>query len=206
MSRHHATSKGVDSSSKLGYLITGALLHPICPDIICIFYISTFCGHFPHFVDISLFCGYYLYIMDIVDLSASCRYYFYWSHYKLLISICLQYLSHLLILCKWLVLQLLPVCNLIYISVTSSFCIVCFVSECKINPNPIRIYVPLFITLIKYSFYFLLNFRFMCCIGVLYYNISQYIHMPDKGWRTYDFGTAVLHLNDGNRAMPVKPH
>ena len=63
------------------------------------------------------------------------------------------------------------------------------------NPNPIRMYVPPFITSIKDSFSFPLNFRFSCCIGVLYYNISQYIHIPDKGLRPYNFGSAFLQLN-----------
>ena len=38
---------------------------------------------------ITLFCsdrGYYPHFVDIVDLSAFCGYYLYWSHYKLLSS------------------------------------------------------------------------------------------------------------------------
>ena len=35
------------------------------------------------------------------------------------------------------------------------------------------------------------------------YNIYQYIHMPDKGWRLSDLGSAFLHLNAGNGAMPI---
>ena len=37
------------------------------------------------------------------------------------------------------------------------------------------------------------------------YNVSQYIHMPDKGWHLSDFGGAFLHLNTGNGAMPLNP-
>ena len=54
--------------------------------------------------------------------------------------------------------------NLIHFSITSSVCLVCFVVDCKLNPNPIRIYVSTFITSIKGIFIFRLNFRF----GVLY--------------------------------------
>ena len=35
-----------------------------------------------------------------------------------------------------------PVCNLIYFSVPSSFQLVHFVSDYKLNPNPIWIYMP----------------------------------------------------------------
>ena len=44
-------------------------------------------------------------------------------------------------------------CNLIFISIPSSFCLVPFVSEYKLNPNPIQIYVPFFITSIKAIFF-----------------------------------------------------
>ena len=40
---------------------------------------------------------------------------------------------------------------------------------------------------------------------MLYYNISQYIHMPDKGWCLSDFGSAFLQLNTRNGAMPLNP-
>ena len=74
----NATSKCMDLSYKLGYLIMAELfrpippVHPVCPDIIHIFWISTFCGHYPYFGDRSVFRGYYLHIVDIVDISASC--------------------------------------------------------------------------------------------------------------------------------------
>ena len=61
-----------------------------------------------------------------------------------------------------------PVCNQICFNVPSSFCIVNFVNEYKLNPNPIQIYVPPFITSIKPSFSFLPIFRSACCIGLLY--------------------------------------
>ena len=86
----HATSKGAELSYKLGYLIHKSLFNPVCivhtvcPDIICISWISTFHGHYPHFVDISAFCGYYLHTVDIVDISTYSGYYLYWSQYKLL--------------------------------------------------------------------------------------------------------------------------
>ena len=60
-----------------------------------------------------------------------------------------------------------PVCYLICFSVPSSFCLVRFVSGYTLNPNPIQIYVPPFITSIKASFSFPLNFP----ICVLYWCI-----------------------------------
>ena len=35
------------------------------------------------------------------------------------------------------------------------------------------------------------------------YNISQYIHMYDKGWRLSDFCSAFLHLDLGGSTMPL---
>ena len=96
------------------------------------------------------------------------------------------------------------VCNLICIYIPSSFILIIFVSDYKLNPKPIRIYVPPFITSIKDSFIFPLNFRFVCCIGVLYYNISKYVHMLDKGWRISNFSSDFLHLKTGNNTMPLK--
>ena len=87
----------------------------------------------------------------------------------------------------------------------ASFCLVCFFIEYKLNPNPIWIYVPHFIASIKASFYYPLNFRFSCWIGVLYYNISQYINIPGKGLRLSNFGNAFLHLNTGNSTMTLNP-
>ena len=75
----------------------------------------------------------------------------------------------------------------------------------KLNPNPIRIFVRTFITPSRYSFSFSLSFRFSCCIGVFYYNISQHIHMPDKILHLSGFGSAFLHLIAGNGAMPLNP-
>ena len=37
------------------------------------------------------------------------------------------------------------------------------------------------------------------------YNISQYIYMPDKGWRLSNSGSAFLHFNSGNDTMPLNP-
>ena len=59
----HAKSKCLELSYKLGYLITAALffpvrpIRPVCTYIIRIFWISTFHGHRPHFLDISVFVG-----------------------------------------------------------------------------------------------------------------------------------------------------
>ena len=60
-----------------------------------------------------------------------------------------------------------PVCNLICFSIPFYFLLVCFVSDYKLNPNPIWIHVPPFITSIKASFYFTLNFL----ICVLYWRV-----------------------------------
>ena len=61
-----------------------------------------------------------------------------------------------------------PVCNLICFYVTSSFCLVFFVSEYKLNTNHIWIYVPPLFISTKDSSSFPLNFQFACCINVLY--------------------------------------
>ena len=72
----HTKSKGAELSYKIGYLIMAASfclicpIRPIRPDIIRILWISTFRGHYPHFVDISVFCGYCLHIVDIEDIIA----------------------------------------------------------------------------------------------------------------------------------------
>ena len=86
----HATSKDVELSYNLGYFITAVQFCPvhlvcparrvctICPDIIRILWISTFCGHYPHFVDTSTFHGYisisriswiYLHFSDIICIG-----------------------------------------------------------------------------------------------------------------------------------------
>ena len=96
------------------------------------------------------------------------------------------------------------VCNLIWFYVPSTFCLVCFVSDYKLNPNLIWIYMPPFITSIEDSNYFTLNFRFVCCIGMLYWNLPQCIHIPDKGWRLSDFVSGFLHLYTGNDVIPLK--
>ena len=70
----HATSKGVELSYKLGYLFTASifrLICHVCPDIIRILLISTFRGHYPHFLDVSILRGYYLHIVDIMDIRIS---------------------------------------------------------------------------------------------------------------------------------------
>ena len=87
-----ATSKVAELSYKLGLLITEALFHPIRhvfpirPDIILISWISTFRGHYPHYVDISVFRGYYLHIVNIVDISTFSGYCLYCLDYNLLSS------------------------------------------------------------------------------------------------------------------------
>ena len=37
------------------------------------------------------------------------------------------------------------------------------------------------------------------------YNISQYVHIYDKGWHPSDFDSAVFHLNTGNVKIPLNP-
>ena len=87
-----ARSKGAELSYKLGYWIMEALfhpVHPVCPDlpdIIRILWISMFRGNCPHFVVIYKFHGYYLHIVDIVDISIFRGYYLYWQHYNILSS------------------------------------------------------------------------------------------------------------------------
>ena len=80
-----------------------------------------------------------------------------------------------------------------------------FVSAYKLNPKSIQIYVPPFITSIKYSFSFPLNFRFACSVGMLYCNISQFIHITYRGWCLPNFGSSFLQINMDNRAMPLNP-
>ena len=64
------------------------------------------------------------------------------------------------------------VCNLIFFSVPSSFCLFHFVSEYTLNRNCIRIYVTSFLTQTIYNFPSPLNFWFLCCIGLLYEIVS----------------------------------
>ena len=62
--------------------------------------------------------------------------------------------------------------NIICFSVHCSFSFVHFLSQYELNPNPIRIYVPPFITSIKTSFIFRFSILFLnfvsCCIHMLY--------------------------------------
>ena len=51
--------------------------YPRFVDIVRISLISTFRGYYPHFMDISAFCGYYLYFVDISDIFAFRGYYLY---------------------------------------------------------------------------------------------------------------------------------
>ena len=97
----HATSKVAELSYNPGYLIMLALfspvcpvrgvrpvfpVRPVCPNIIRISWISTFCGYYPHFVDIFAFRGYYPHIVHIVDIYVFHGYYFYLSRYNILSS------------------------------------------------------------------------------------------------------------------------
>ena len=147
--------------------------------------ISTFRGYYPHFVDIYVLRGYYPYFMEI---SMFCRYYphlleistsrGYYPHFVDIIyidhittylarNVCLIF--HIYSFCEsdWCVTHF-PVCNLIVFFCSSSFSLACFVSEYKLNPNPIQIYGPSFPTSIKASFSFLLNipiFMLYWCVG-----------------------------------------
>ena len=79
----YAAIRGAELSYKLVYFIKTALFCPVFPDIIRISWISTFRGHYLHFVDITAFCGYYPYIVDISEFCGHCLY---WSHYEVLSS------------------------------------------------------------------------------------------------------------------------
>ena len=129
--------------------------------IICILWKSIFCGYYPHFLDIIrilwILCI-YLHFADITCIS----------HFTTYLPrnaspICNIYSYSV---SDWCITSF-PVCNLIYFSSLSYFCIVCFVSEYKLDNNPIRIYVPNFITPIKVSFSFPINFS----ICVLYWPV-----------------------------------
>ena len=111
------------------------------------------------------------YFVIIANICSDCWYYLSWPHYKLnvlpvllvfhsfiiivdiiFIDPITRYLDynvipifHIYLYCAndWCI-TYFPVCNLIYFSVTSSFRLVWFVSNYKLNPNSIRIYVPPF--------------------------------------------------------------
>ena len=105
-----------------------------------------------------------------------------------------------------------PACNLIIFFCSSSFCLVRFVSEYKLNPNNIQIYVPSSPTSIKAQFSFPLNnpisVLYWCVIYLCYmndYNISNYIYISDKGWRLPSNSSYFLNVISGNGTMPLNP-
>ena len=130
--------------------------YPHFVDTIRIFLISTFRGYYPHFVDIYAFCGYYPHLVDIICISHITSY--------LACNVRFIFQIHSSSVRNWCITSI-TVCNLICFSVPSSFRIVCFVIKYKFNHNPIRICVSPFITSIKASFSFPLNFT----ICVLYW-------------------------------------
>ena len=132
--------------------------------------ISTFCGHYLHFVEISKFRGYYQHFVDIyvlrgyyphfVEISMLRRYYphfveistsrGYYLHFVYII-----YIDHIIIYLArnvrpishiysfsesdWCITSF-TVFNLTVFICSSSFCLVWFVSEYKLNYNPVQIY------------------------------------------------------------------
>ena len=127
-------------------------------DIIRILWISLFCGYYPHFVDIYVFHGYYPHLVDIICIGNITRYL---DH-----NVCTIFYIYSSSVSDWCITSF-PVCNLICFYVPSSSFLFSFVSEYKLNTNPILIYVPHFITSIKYYLYFPLNFL----ICILYWRV-----------------------------------
>ena len=136
--------------------------------------ISTFRGYYPHFVDIYVLRGYYPHFLEIsmfrryyphfVEISTSCGYYphfvdiIYIDHITsyLARNVCPIFHIYSFSESDWCI-TYFPVCNLIVLFYSSSSCLVRFVSEYKLNPTPIQIYVPSFPTPIKASFSLPLN-------------------------------------------------
>ena len=149
--------------------------------ILCGYYphfveISTFCGYYPHFLDISAFRGYYPHFLDIPCIVHITSYlarnvrhvlhslvlvmdFIYIGHITsyLAHNVCTIFYIYSSSVSDWCI-TYFTVCNLICFSVPSDFRLVFFVSEYKINPNLIWIYMPPFITSIKASSSFPLNF------------------------------------------------
>ena len=155
-----ATSKGAELSYDLDQVISFWLW------ILSAFVeISTFRGNYSHFLDISIF-------VDIIRIGHIMSYLAQNFSHGLQIFILVMdiiYISHTTIYLArndcpifyiysssesdWCI-PSFPVCNLIYFSVPSSFYLVSLVSEYKLSPNHIQIYVHTFITSIEASFYF----------------------------------------------------
>ena len=117
-------------------------------------------GYYSHFVEISMFRSYYPHFMEI---STPCGYYPHFVH-MIYVDNITRYLARNVhpIFCMesfsesdWCITSL-PDFNFIIFFCSSSFCVVSFVSEYKLNPNPTQIYVPYFSTSIK-SFFLPLN-------------------------------------------------
>ena len=134
-------NKGAELSYNIVYLITAALFQPVCPvcpDIIRILWISTFRKHYPHFVDIiriPWISWIYPHLVDIICIGHITSY--------LALNICTIFQIYSSSVSDWCI-PYFTVCNRICFSVTSSFWIFRFVSEYKLNTNPIGIYVPPF--------------------------------------------------------------
>ena len=115
--------------------------------------IFTFCGYYSHFVDIYVLRGYYPHFVEIsmfyqyyphlVEISTSRGYYPYYvdmiyiDHITIYLARNVRPIFHIYSFSEsdWCI-TYFPVCNLIVFFCSSSSCLVRFVSEYKLNPNP----------------------------------------------------------------------
>ena len=119
-------------------------------------YIYILRGYYPHFVEISMFRRYY---SHFVEISTSRGYYphfvdiIYIDHNMSYLAHNVRPIFHIYSFSEtdWYI-TYFSVCHLDSVSCSSSFCLVHFVSEYKLNTNTIQIYVPSFSTSIKASF------------------------------------------------------
>ena len=132
--------------------ITSYLDHTVCHILHCSVIIMDiiFIGHVLHS---------FVLIVDIICIGHITSY--------LALNVCYIFQIYSSSVSDWYI-TYFPVCNLICFSVPSPFFIFGFMSEYKMNTNPIQIYMPHLITSTKSRIYFPHNFRFACCIGVLY--------------------------------------
>ena len=145
-----------------------------CRNIHVLWILSAFCGiiHVPWILP--GFCGYYPNFMDMIRifhitsyLARNVRHVI----HSFVLVVNIIYIGHITSYLARNVCPILhiysssesywcinyfPVCNLIFFSVPSSFHLVCFVREYKLNPNPIQIYVPYFYHFNKSQFIFCL--------------------------------------------------
>ena len=110
--------------------------------------ISTFLIYYPHFVKISTPHGYYPHFLDIIYIDHITSYLA--RNVRPIFHICSFSES------DWCITSF-PVCNLSFFSVPLPFALFVFVSEYKLDPKTIQIYVPYYPTSTKASFSFPLN-------------------------------------------------